>query len=719
MKTSLRRWCSLVLLSAGSLAYAQDGLEGVSMSDLLNLKGTVTASKRLQRVSEAPANVIVVTQEQIRDRGYMNVKDVLKDLPGMETIENNFAEFGTMVPVRGVIGNNKILLLINGMPVNPPGRENLMLREDQSVRFAKRVEIVYGPGSTLYGTDAVSAVINVITIEPDRKGGELQASYGEWQTMEGAAMIGAPLANGNFMAYIQHFQSDGMDLSEEYPNFFSNWRDAFNTNTKRAGEEMYHQAIRGVNLFASYQTGNTSFQYWMRDSERSSASAYDPGGLMFSTAALWRDRSDVVRMENNLNLGDSMDLKTTLTQSYYRIDPTSQYVFPVAGAYFYDDNKYGRGSAGILEQQFSWRLSENLNFIAGYEYRRNEGIPKSTTTSDFDENRPLGSQSGDFTYTDGGGITHTVSAMNEFVYNVIGVYAQADWRISDKLRAIGGVRYNEMSISNEKPIVPRLSLIMPVSNELTVKLIHAYAFVYPALYFQYNVFDNGSQLNIANPNLKPEQSQSTELNVLWDSNPWSVNASLYYNTQEDLFLIEEFDRNSPGFLGDVTVGGQNRELYHTANGGESTIYGFDSLTSYEFGRRRSAFLAASYVTGETKRIGNSYRLDRISNMNLRIGSTWTFADKITVSPRLSWRSDPLVASKAVSGSAAKTSNIHSQWKDIYQLDLFASWNATNKLSLFTRLNNLTNNKYLMRGLTPNAAAAADPFNWHVGANYQF
>src|SRR5205807_878811 len=102
-------------------------------------------------------------REEIRQRGYAFLKDVLRDLPGMETSEYYFTEIGTQVPVRGVLGNNKIIVLINGMRVNPPGGEAMMLRSDISVRDAEQVEVVYGPGSTLYGQDAISAVINIIT----------------------------------------------------------------------------------------------------------------------------------------------------------------------------------------------------------------------------------------------------------------------------------------------------------------------------------------------------------------------------------------------------------------------------------------------------------------------------------------------------------------------------------------------------------------------------
>ena len=105
----------------------------------------------------------------------------------METVEQYYSEQGTLVPVRGVVGNNKIVLLINGMRVNPPGGEELMIRSDVSVRFADQIEIIYGPGSTLYGQDAISAVINIKTRRPGDATVEVMSGYGLYDTKEAYA----------------------------------------------------------------------------------------------------------------------------------------------------------------------------------------------------------------------------------------------------------------------------------------------------------------------------------------------------------------------------------------------------------------------------------------------------------------------------------------------------------------------------------------------------
>jgi len=96
-------------------------------------------------------------------RGYANLVDVLRDLPGMEINEFSYAPIGTHVAMRVMLGKHKIIVLVNGMRVNPPGGDAMPFYSDFGVREVEQIEVIYGPGSTLFGQDAISAVINVKT----------------------------------------------------------------------------------------------------------------------------------------------------------------------------------------------------------------------------------------------------------------------------------------------------------------------------------------------------------------------------------------------------------------------------------------------------------------------------------------------------------------------------------------------------------------------------
>jgi outer membrane cobalamin receptor len=161
-------------LAAATLASAQEAasppiptahLKQLTIEELMAVEvDTVTTpSRREERAHQAPGTVIVIDRRQIERRGYMTLVDVLRDLPGIDVTPYFFSELGTRITVRGVNGNNKVIVMVNGMRVNPPGGEYYPLRTDFSVREVEQIEVIYGPGSTLYGQDAIAAVINVIT----------------------------------------------------------------------------------------------------------------------------------------------------------------------------------------------------------------------------------------------------------------------------------------------------------------------------------------------------------------------------------------------------------------------------------------------------------------------------------------------------------------------------------------------------------------------------
>ena len=133
-------------VAQGPSTLAPQQLKKLSIEDLMQLQvATVTtASKKEEKATSAPGTVIVIDQNDIRLRGYSTLKDVLRDLPGMDVADNFFSEIGTQVAVRGITGNNKIVVLVNGMRVNPPGGEYFPIRNDFSVRNAEQIEVIYG-----------------------------------------------------------------------------------------------------------------------------------------------------------------------------------------------------------------------------------------------------------------------------------------------------------------------------------------------------------------------------------------------------------------------------------------------------------------------------------------------------------------------------------------------------------------------------------------------
>ena len=122
----------------------------VSLEELLSV-GIVSASKKKQSVTDAPATGYVFTEQNIKVRGYDNLLELLEDVPEVDIQRNSDREFKNLVTIRGISGNEKFLVLIDGIRITPATGDNYTFGTQFSLVSAKRVEVIIGPASALYG----------------------------------------------------------------------------------------------------------------------------------------------------------------------------------------------------------------------------------------------------------------------------------------------------------------------------------------------------------------------------------------------------------------------------------------------------------------------------------------------------------------------------------------------------------------------------------------
>src|SRR4051812_29596913 len=138
-------------------------LTEASLEDLMNVEVT-TVSRKQQKLSQSPAAVFVITQEDIRRSGAANIPDLLRMVPGLQVAQiqgNSWA-----VSSRGFNAqfSNKILVLVDGRSVYSPNDSGVFWEfRDTLLADLERIEVVRGPGATLWGANAVNGVINIIT----------------------------------------------------------------------------------------------------------------------------------------------------------------------------------------------------------------------------------------------------------------------------------------------------------------------------------------------------------------------------------------------------------------------------------------------------------------------------------------------------------------------------------------------------------------------------
>ncbi len=725
-------WCvaAVLLPWAGDLAAAPSEradavtqsvarLKALSLEELMSVEvATVTAaSRKPEKASDAPATVIIIDRRDIQARGYATLKDVLRDLPGMETIEHYFSESGTLVPVRGIVGNNKIVVLVNGMRVNPPGSENFPFRSDFSVRQAEKIEVVYGPGSTLYGQDAISAVINVITRRPTATDhGEAGLLGGMNDTREAWASFGSvfgPEGQDSFSGYVLYHESELTGLDRAYPAWWKRYLEVSDTAQPAGLGQTPAREDQGLNVFARVQVGDSSLQAWHRRSERNSAEGFNPG-LGYLEEAKWGDQSTVVEGKNTLRLTDSAKLDSTITYNRYEIDPSTRYVFPVPAAdgglnWFFDDYKYGLGTSFSGEETLRVQVNPDVSFLAGAVAKLYDIIPKSTVPGGADPDQDVVSQGGSFVYMDSKGETHTIQRVVRERYETYAGYVEGSWQMLPDLKGILGTRVTQDTRFDDTPITPRAALVYSLTEDLTAKYIFTRAYVAPAPYFGYATYDNGQDLAASNPDLKPEEASMHEVNINYCRHNLNMGASAYYGEEDNLILIADRGAESNVIEPSVTMpDGSTRVLVHSANGGSSKNYGVDLYGRAKVGDI-SPWASYSYVNFEEEQEGASRGLLGISRHNVRLGATWAPTARLFITPSLVLRSTP----QNVAGGA-----LQSELQDPYDINLHVLYRVTRHVDTFITARNLSNHKVALGGVTGDANPQ-ETFSAVAGFNVTF
>lgn len=190
---------------------AEDDLTKLSLEDLLSTEVTSVA-KTPQRVDEAAAAVFVISQDDIRRSGMSTIPDLLRMVPGLEV--GDLPSGGAAVAARGFNGysSNKLLVLIDGRAIYLSALSGVFWDQQLiPVEDIQRIEVVRGPGATLWGANAVNGVINVVTKHSvDTLGAAASAQVDSTGSSNLDVRYGAQLGSlGALRVYVTRRQQDG------------------------------------------------------------------------------------------------------------------------------------------------------------------------------------------------------------------------------------------------------------------------------------------------------------------------------------------------------------------------------------------------------------------------------------------------------------------------------------------------------------------------------
>jgi len=592
----------------------------LSLEQLMNIR-VVTASGYLQTVTEAPSTITVITAKQIEERGYEQLEDALRDVPGIDMIHiNGYAP--TLFYFRGMYGaeNLRALLMIDGIPENNIIGSNDMAGPAYSLHNVDRIEIVWGPVSALYGANAFGGVINIIS----KKGGDVNGfnidqGFGSFNTFFEKLMYGVKKGKMEFSAAGTLFSTDGPRFYNRDPNYSASYfTKAFSFNgavsyyAKKSTITMGYRTYRTPSGWGTYSNSPTVYLHLPPQGNNNSGVLGvmqrdfrgERSGLLVSYLRTWFLQNEF-RVNEKLNLFGRIVYRETGSGNdsyiYITIDGNRMIRAKVA--------TYSNRIAG--EFTANYNISDKHKLFAGVGFNQ-DNVEEGGRRATFDLNTIY--------LVDG---RDTVVNLNSVflprrsdIRNNIGGYLQyvASTSLLKKTDFTFGIRYDHHSYYGST-FNPRISIVNHPTKKWTFKLQFGTAFRAPTSLEIYQTPGGNFQI-------KPEKIKTYEVNVIYmPRNNLRFQLNGYRNELKDVIVLA----NLSGFTVDK-------------NPGVFTIHGLEATSDFDFTKNVSGFVNFSFTDtwGKNLITGASGQLPGIARFKGNIGCSIHASDLLTISLTGNW-----------------------------------------------------------------------------------
>src|ERR1700679_2523191 len=185
-----------------------------SLEDLMNVE-VVSVSKKEQKLANTGAAIFVITQEDIRRSGATSIPDLLRMVPGVDVARVDHSTWAISIRGFNSVYANKVLVLIDGRSVYHPAYSGVLWQaQDVPLEDLERIEVIRGPGGTVWGANAMNGVINIITKNAkNTQGGIVTAGGGSETVADGLAQYGGAIGStGTYRVFGKSFDIDSSTL---------------------------------------------------------------------------------------------------------------------------------------------------------------------------------------------------------------------------------------------------------------------------------------------------------------------------------------------------------------------------------------------------------------------------------------------------------------------------------------------------------------------------
>lgn len=520
-KTLWKLSASLLLILQASAAFSlhssdhSDEIYDLSLEDLINLEIS-TASKYEQKTHEAPAVISVITAQEIERFGANSLLEIL-DRAASLSMTGSFFFPQNVASIRGDMSShsdNHILLLFNGRPMRESftGGEHFSIYTAFPIKMIKQIEIVRGPGSVLYGSNAFTGVINIITKGADEIDNELSVSLGSFSTTSFESTGSYFKDDFELSAGLHYFKEDGWNFGAIDNNGDPDSFDAAENNTAFMLTGAYKNFQFNSVLTQSTQDFWGSTSSWSGSVEQSDR---DVSSDMY-----------MFDLGHHLAFNEQSYLNSNISYSesdfsHFNYDAASKNTF--------------------AELTYHWNLSKDIRWLIG-----------STAW-----HQKVSSEAG-----------LRPAPVPAFSQNWFSQYSQLSYDMTEKLNWVLGAQTNKIPDVSSNT-VPRAGFIYQLNNTSGIKLMHGQAFRAAfgvETHFDFVLCCNTDGTNRGglrgNPSLEPETITTTNLQYYRYGNAYQFNATFFYSEQEDLIERSRAADNVLDFLNRGKLKSQGFELEH-------------------------------------------------------------------------------------------------------------------------------------------------------------
>ncbi|WP_340677452.1 TonB-dependent receptor [Paraglaciecola sp.] len=515
----LRCFCSTAAMAADN-----SDIYSFSLEELLNMPVSI-ASRNETPLAKTPSSVSLFTREDIDRLGLRTLGDLLTRVPGFYSMMDSVEGNSSHMVMRGHAQNyaNTLLVLLNGQRINDDytGGLNYVIRY-LSIRDASKIEVIRGPGSALYGSNAYSGVINIIT---DAKP-EISATLGSLGTTALYLSEQLTLADWQLGASLNFYRDEGY----EFTHVFDPSGLQTTTNDPKTVEQL--------NISAKDQNSSINFQYLHSKRQnyylfrrlRDGVSELELSHwTLYGSHQLWQQNKWTVDITGGYQHASRESLSALVaggTPPYEQAD----FLFGL-------DFEYQSANVALdATYQFSDELKLNLG-----SFFSSSDIPRAYLKSNYN-------LYGDEEYL-GEVLTFDTNTAQRTVLDktrrIQSVYAQSEWQMTEQITLTAGLRldaYNDI----DNALTPRLSLVHAIDENQGYKLIYAEAYRAPSLG---DLYDEESGLTVGSQTLKANELNSIEAVYYWYGTQTAVTATLFANHHQH--IVGRFNTDNLSFLANI------------------------------------------------------------------------------------------------------------------------------------------------------------------------